>query len=244
MRVACLCCTYGRPHLLPEAIESFLRQTYEPRELIILDDAGQYTGCVSRWPNVKVVSIPYRFATLGEKRNACAALASPGTDLYAVWDDDDIYLPRHLELAVAALATANADIVIPSVLFVCDNSKLALKRNRHIFHGSWVFRRSMFIRCPYPAMQSGQDQAMLAKMRAERAKVVYTSEPTYIYRFHGIGPHLSTLPKGDAGYNKFHELVSGALSTRPEELQAFWSKDWENEARLVCASWASSIVAT
>ena len=44
MKLAALCCTFRRPHLLGELIESFLRQDYPRplRELIILDDSGQY----------------------------------------------------------------------------------------------------------------------------------------------------------------------------------------------------------
>ena len=37
--VSCLCLTYGRPTLLEEAIESFIRQQWDgPKELIVLND--------------------------------------------------------------------------------------------------------------------------------------------------------------------------------------------------------------
>ncbi len=49
-----------------------------------------------------MVTTTKRFCTLGEKRNASAALASADVDAYAVWGDDDIYLPGHLE-AIACL---------------------------------------------------------------------------------------------------------------------------------------------
>ena len=44
MKLAALCCTFRRPHTLGQLVESFLRQDYpsELRELVILDDAGQY----------------------------------------------------------------------------------------------------------------------------------------------------------------------------------------------------------
>ena len=44
MKLSALCCTYLRPAGLGQLIECFLRQDYprELRELIILDDAGQY----------------------------------------------------------------------------------------------------------------------------------------------------------------------------------------------------------
>ena len=42
-----------------------------------------------------------RFATLGEKRNACIEAASGS--LIAVWDDDDVYLPWRLSYTVRAM---------------------------------------------------------------------------------------------------------------------------------------------
>jgi glycosyltransferase involved in cell wall biosynthesis len=106
--VSSLCCTYGRPHLLPHAVESFLRQDYPCRELVILDDAGQYAEAIAgdRW---RIISVSTRFPTLGEKRNALARLASPEAEVFAVWDDDDVYLPWHLSAAVRATKRRRRD---------------------------------------------------------------------------------------------------------------------------------------
>jgi cellulose synthase/poly-beta-1,6-N-acetylglucosamine synthase-like glycosyltransferase len=105
-KLACLCCTYKRPHILEHAVESFLRQDYPKNlcELIVLDDAGQLMPCSQE--NWHVVSTSRRFRTLGEKRNACAALSNPDVDAYVVWDDDDIYLPHTLRAHADALSRA------------------------------------------------------------------------------------------------------------------------------------------
>jgi glycosyltransferase involved in cell wall biosynthesis len=108
MKLAALCCTFRRPHTLGQLVESFLRQDYpaELRELVILDDAGQYENQTGEgW---RLVSIPARFRSLGEKRNACAALASPDVDGFLVADDDDIYLPRWFRATADALSQADA----------------------------------------------------------------------------------------------------------------------------------------
>ena len=84
MKLAALCCTFHRPHLLGQLIESFLRQDYPRhlRELAILDDAGQYDNQAGEgW---RLISVPARFRTLGEKRNACAALASPDAEGFLI----------------------------------------------------------------------------------------------------------------------------------------------------------------
>jgi len=97
IKLSVCCCTYNRPHLLGELIQSFLMQTYPKKycELIVLDDAGQYGDL--RGDNWQIVSFPKRFATLGEKRNASVSLAKPDFTHFAIADDDDIYLPWWLE---------------------------------------------------------------------------------------------------------------------------------------------------
>ena len=72
------------------------------RELVILDDAGQYEN--QSGPRWRLISTTKRFPTLGEKRNAAAALVGDGVDALAVWDDDDFYLPWALSASAAALA--------------------------------------------------------------------------------------------------------------------------------------------
>jgi glycosyltransferase involved in cell wall biosynthesis len=42
MKIAVVCVTYNRPRQLGQMIRCFQRQDYARRELVILDDAGQY----------------------------------------------------------------------------------------------------------------------------------------------------------------------------------------------------------
>ena len=158
MKIAAICCTYKRPNELATAIECFLRQDYpaELRELIVLDDAGQYENQEvfhERYPaqpgpglrvflNWRLISVPFRFRTLGEKRNASAGLVSPDVDAYCVWDDDDVYLPWHMSAAADALA--DADYTIPTVIYNDKRNRVQRKSNQYLFHGAWAFRRQAF----------------------------------------------------------------------------------------------------
>ena len=106
MKIAAVCCTYLRPRQLGRLIQCFLRQDYPAgrRELVILDDAGQYND--QRGDGWRLVSVDRRFPSLGEKRNAAAAMVSDDVDALAPWDDDDQYLPWALSASVAALELA------------------------------------------------------------------------------------------------------------------------------------------
>ena len=85
--ISCMCLTFARPkRIVEEAVYSFLNQDYPgDKELLILNDFDQQIIRFDH-PQVTIVNISSRFRTVGEKRNAAAALCRH--DLLAVWDDD------------------------------------------------------------------------------------------------------------------------------------------------------------
>lgn len=101
MRFLCLCPTYGRPpNLIREAISHFINQTHTNAYLLVYDDLGNYqvhTG--DRWA---VLSTSCREPGIVAKYETMLRVArhieQVGTiDAIALWDDDDVYLPKHLE---------------------------------------------------------------------------------------------------------------------------------------------------
>lgn len=86
--------------LLEEAVESFLRQDYPHRELILLNDQPeQFLVCEA--PGVRVVNTSSRCPSLGACYNAAAAFAQG--DLLAPWGATSINLPWRLSQSVATL---------------------------------------------------------------------------------------------------------------------------------------------
>lgn len=224
MKIAAICCTYKRPEQLATAIECFLRQDYpaDRRELIVLDDASQYED--QKGDGWRIVSIPSRFRTLGEKRNASAGLISPDIDAYCVWDDDDVYLPWHMSAAVAALA--DADYTIPTVIYNDKRNRLQRKSNQYLFHGAWSFRREAFERVNgYPFIQSGQDQGLLRRFKSAMLRradpIQHDSRPSYVYRwFTAHSTHISAM--GANGYEQLGQTpVDQIASVEPR-----WDVDW------------------
>lgn len=229
MKIACVCPTYKRPRELAEAIESFLRQDYpaELRSLIVLDDVGQYSpDACDGLPGVRLVTTSTRYVTLGGKRNASVELAGDA-DAICVWDDDDIYLPWHV--SACARAIAGVDYAIPTkVLSFRRGGKMIVRSNASLFHGAWIFTRAAFERVGgYPLMQSGQDQALLARFKAAHMHrgdhLLHDARPSYIYRW-GTTPsgwHISALSKTN-GY----ERLAARQAEHVAKIVPAWSRDW------------------
>ena len=100
--VSCLCPTYRRPELLANSLACYLAQDYPSnlRELIILDDAGEFRSQDGEgW---ELISVKRRFRSLPEKYNALAGMARG--DVLVVWEDDDVYLPWHISAHVTGLS--------------------------------------------------------------------------------------------------------------------------------------------
>jgi Glycosyl transferase family 2 len=93
--ISCKCITYGRVNTLEEALYSFLIQEYDgEREMIIVNDYPDQTLHFNH-PNVKIFNLKETFKTIGEKENFAVENCKYNT--IAVWDDDDIALPNHLQ---------------------------------------------------------------------------------------------------------------------------------------------------
>ena len=235
--VSCMCLTYGRPQLLEEAIQSFLMQTYSgDMELIVLNDLQDQT-LVCDDARVKVINVSKRFRTLGEKRNAAAALASH--DLLFVWDDDDIYLPHRMEFSVQRLSI-NGNYFWPSNALVLNDGKLQ-GPERNIFHSGACWTRELFDRVNgYRHMGSGQDaeieKAMTALVGKSGRSQLSIEEIFFLYRWSGTGSyHLSGYgvdrPRATPGAAKVGQYVArqmerGRLSRGIIRLNPQWRADY------------------
>ncbi len=208
MKIAAVCCTFLRPRQLGYLIRCFERQDYpaELRELVVLDDTGQYDDRQGdRW---RLVSTARRFPTLGEKRNAAAAMIAGDTEAIAVWDDDDLYLPWALRASAEALKSAPWSR--PSlVLHPQKDGTLAQHETGGLFHGGWAYRRDVFNRVGgYPAENNGEDLALAGRFLqagvrdADPCKSGF--RPFYIYSWGGPGWHISGM--GRRGYERLGAL--------------------------------------
>ena len=208
--VSCICLTYARPALLDEAICSFLQQDYAgPKELIVLNDYDKQHLELEH-PEVRIVNLPKRLRTVGEKMNMAVALAA--YDLLFVWDDDDIYLPHRLSFSVEHLRLEKS-FFKPDKGWIWDSGSLRGPAT-YLFHAGSCWTRALFDAVGgYAAEGTGYDLDFEARLerRFPGAIAPYAIRPEdvfYIYRWGGTGSyHMSGYGDYDPGENVGHREV-------------------------------------
>lgn len=211
IKIAAVCCTFNRPALLGRLIRCFERQTIKQAELVILDDLGQYDEQQGdRW---RLISVGRRFRTLGEKRNAVAALVSPDVNAYAVADDDDHYQDWWLESLAEGLQRAN--LVQPRVAIDFDNLGNRIYRETFrrrsprtfAYHGCWAYRRKLFLSVGgYRAINRGDDQDLQKRMKKAKSRSMgIKGQPFYTYNRILEGLRISEIGDGDEPANQMAE---------------------------------------
>jgi hypothetical protein len=248
-----MCLTFARPvRLLEEAVHSFLNQDYPgEKELLILNDFDRQVIRFDH-PQVQVVNVSRRFRTVGEKRNAAAALCSH--DLLAVWDDDDIFLPHRLSFSVARYDETRR-FFKPSRAFTLNDGVLSGPK-ANLFHSGSLWHRSLFDEVGgYRHMGSGQDHDLEVRFDKvigghKNHDGIQPSEIYYLYRWAGTQSyHLSGFGRDGNGKKSgndkvmeyaLRKLKEGKIAAGELTLEPQWSIDYSRLAREYVAGLSTS----
>ncbi|MEE9354945.1 MAG: DUF6065 family protein [Methylococcaceae bacterium] len=233
--VSCICPTYGRVELLEEAIASFLQQDYPGRkELIILNDFDLQT-LEFEHSEVRIINIPQRFSSIGEKYNA--AVAACAYDLIFVWHDDDIYLPHRLSFSIIHFDRKNQFFKADRAWFWNDGQLSGPEQN--LFHGGSCWTRELFnqIKGYPPHLGNGYDvmfeqHCEKQALRSTDAYPVELEEIYTIYRWAGTGAyHFSSYGQHAQAYQEVAAHVrkqaeEGKIKQGQIKLNPHWKTDY------------------
>lgn len=104
VNVSVLIRTRDRPRLLAEALESVARQTQAPLEVVVVNDGGEPVGHIlasfAKRLTTRHVSHP---VAMGRACAANAGVRVAQGEWIAILDDDDLFLPHHLETLTGAI---------------------------------------------------------------------------------------------------------------------------------------------
>lgn len=160
--VTCLMLTSGRRAFVPQAVRLFLRQTYEPRELLVVDDGPEpIADLLPDDPRVRILRLD-RPLRIGDKRNRGVEAARGA--VVAHWDDDDWYAPDHLRVEVDALRASGAALVgVEAPLFFAPANGRAWQYVYPAGGRPWVCGATLcywadaWARRPFQNVQVGED---------------------------------------------------------------------------------------
>lgn len=190
MTVTCVLLTADRPAMTARAIRCFLAQTYEAKQLLILDN-GKVPIQQAADQRVTYSKIEHGKLTFGELRNFANRMAS--TDLIAHWDSDDWSHPRRLEHQIGMLEESGEVVGYRDLMFwdtTRATEELWLYTGGSTFatDTSRLYRRSMWERNPYPVGGLGVDNAWLYNVPTDKRCIVSSvnsPQPMMIAQIHG-----------------------------------------------------------
>ena len=194
--ITCICATYKRPEALSSLIKCFEKQNYpkDRCELLILDDAAQYTSCQGE--NWRIISQKEKM-NIPSKLNKLASLASDETNLYVILEDDDIYLPSHLISMVRFLRKGSKQFFSQDYSYATHGSVLGniiLFNSMGLSHSSWAYSKELWNDVGGYDETSLLDWITIMKDKCLKVSEVVKYEqdvPTYVYRWARAGFHIS-----------------------------------------------------
>ena len=194
MLVSIILCTYNRAPLLPRAIDSVLKQTYDFLELVVVDDgSNDSTRALINNYIQKDDRISYFFqpnAGLAEARNTGIRLAIG--DFLCFVDSDDELAPKHVETRMKYLERHwNVDFLHGGMKLIGPKKKQYVvdlnnpKKKIHLSKchggGTFFFRRNILRRVKtFRAIPFGEDFDFYKRVE-KYFTIRKVRFPTYVY---------------------------------------------------------------
>lgn len=202
MKIDCLMGTYGRHALVRESLACFLQQSALSQATLLIYNQHPVALRFDH-PRVRVVNEPPPPGNLRHIRARMHELADPSADLLHWWDDDDLYLPWHLEDCLRHIG--NGVAWKPASCWVLtDDSRY--ERKAAMFDGSWVFRADHLRAAPLDTHLVYPDHPVTCQ--TIDAGGLVTSElggrTYYVYRWSTGAQHLSAY--GGVGTQPEHRV--------------------------------------
>jgi hypothetical protein len=211
MKIDCLMGTYGRYSLACEALACFLEQTRLSQATLLIYNQHPVPLRFDH-PRVRVVNEELPARSLRYIRQRMHELADPSAELIHWWDDDDLYLPWHLEDCLIHVKE-NVAWKPASCWTSLDKTAFSLEQNR--FEGSWVLRADYLKAAPLDTHPEYTDHPVIRQ--TEDARLLATTElggrTSYIYRWATGAAH-----------------VSGGLCGNTEEAQMQNLESWRRQS--------------
>lgn len=166
--ISCIMPTRNRPEWVARSLRYFEAQVcFWDRELVIVDGSDE----PGAFPSYAKVIRPAKTPKIGEARNLACEYAAG--DIILHWDDDDWYGPMRIHNQVSHLLESGAGLTGYNEMLFADQ---LLRRAWRYTHGgryaigtSLCYRRELWQRSAFPAVQVSEDNAFVYEHRYQLA---------------------------------------------------------------------------
>lgn len=189
MKIDCLMGTYGRYSLVCEALACFLQQSAISQATLLIYNQHPVPLHFDH-PRVRVVNELLPVCSLRHIRQRMHELAEPSAELIHWWDDDDLYLPWHLEDCLKHVA--NHAAWKPASSWMSEEN-VRFSRVVNLFEGSWIFRADYLKEAPLDTYPTYTDHPVILELQQKDllATTELAGRTSYIYRWDNGAQHLS-----------------------------------------------------
>lgn len=177
--------TCNRRRYLPQAITCFLRQTYSPLELIVVDDGESIEDLIPSRGEIRYFFLQNKLC-LGRKLNYCCSLARG--EIICHWDDDDWSTASRVKQQVNLLLEHGKSVVgYHSALCFDERSKRVF---RYVGKEDWAlgtslcYLKSYWKENPFLGLQSGVDNYMIESAASKNCFLSIPGEAQIVFRIH------------------------------------------------------------
>jgi glycosyltransferase involved in cell wall biosynthesis len=200
--VTVMVCAHNAAHTIGATLASIAGQTIKPAAVIVVDDGSsdETSSVVEHWNGRLPVELVRLDPNRGVAAARIAAMDHTTTELVAILDADDVWLPDHLATMLATLARAPG-IVAAQPLEWIPGTRVALRADprRHVpppadqlqvlLDHNFVFSGTLFARADYDRVGGyradlavGEDWDLWIRLVRNGTTVTSTDHPTLLYR--------------------------------------------------------------
>ena len=154
MKISVVIPTYNRKHTLPRALDSVLAQSYQPFEIIVIDDGstdGTFDWIKSKYPSIKLLeSLKPSKSLKGYSPKGVSVARNVGIkqskgDWIALLDSDDEWTPDKLIKQVQLLKKNEKSVFCHTNEIWIRNGVRVNQHKKHQKYGGYIFKECLDI---------------------------------------------------------------------------------------------------
>ena len=186
--VSCLMLTKNRFKLFKLAVNNYISQTYDFKELIIINNGNWlYKLKVDNYLkniNANIKHIKIKHMTIGEMRNI--GIQNSNGDYIIIFDDDDYHACNRIEYQLDICLRSNVDATLLKNFIARYKNEKYLCCINHGLEGTILFRNPQDS-IKYSNMNQGEDTFFKRSLIDNKYNIIVLDNPheLYEYSFHG-----------------------------------------------------------